>query len=131
VWHLSNGGERAAVSVGGPIRANDPDTILQAVMAGLGIAKVGEFAVYRQLAAGTLIRVLDGWEGPATRIQFVYPARRALPPKVRVFMTFIEQNMQREMPWAKIAPPDSPKRSLQSKDLKVRESAARNTKSRG
>jgi DNA-binding transcriptional LysR family regulator len=105
VWHLARGEERASVVASGPIRANDPDTILQAVTAGLGIAKVGEFAVYRQLAAGSLVRVLDGWEAAATRVQFVYPARRALPPKVQVFMTFIEHAMQREMPWAKIERP--------------------------
>ena len=49
--------------------------------------------VLSEIESGQLLPVLPGWEGPPTEIGAVYPSRRGLSPKVRVFIDFLSERL--------------------------------------
>ena len=65
--------------------ANDPGVINFAALAGLGVALLPVILIRPEVESGQLLPVLPDWEGPPTEIGAVYPSRRGLSPKVRVF----------------------------------------------
>lgn len=88
VWPLCDGGR---IRVRGSLRTNQMELRAQAAVQGLGVALVTERLVTRQLAEGLLQRVLPDQVGRTERIAMVYPDRRFLEPKVRLFVDlFVE-----------------------------------------
>ena len=89
VWRL-DGGE--AVTVDGPLTANNGDVLLAAARDGMGIAFLPSFFTGPDLCAGMLERVLPGWtREPAGGIHAVFPPGRARAPKVRAFTDFLAE----------------------------------------
>jgi DNA-binding transcriptional LysR family regulator len=89
VWRLidAQGGEHAvAVRSGGPLHANSGDVLTAAAVAGLGIVCEPDFIVEPDLAAGRLVRLLPEVRGAQSEIWAVYPSRRHLSVKVRLFV---------------------------------------------
>jgi DNA-binding transcriptional LysR family regulator len=64
-----------------------------AAIAGLGIARLPELVVRADLAQGTLVRVLPGWNSPQGIVHVVFPTRRGMLPAVRAFIDFIAAQM--------------------------------------
>jgi DNA-binding transcriptional LysR family regulator len=75
------------VPVSGRFQANDVKALLAAALNDGGVMLAPEVAVRDELAAGRLMRLLDGYEAPARPMHLVFPASRATP-KLR---TFIDQ----------------------------------------
>jgi DNA-binding transcriptional LysR family regulator len=65
-WHLSKGTEKRVLKVGNRYRANNPEAILNAALAGLGIALLPTYCCNRELADGRLVSVLKEWT-PVTK----------------------------------------------------------------
>jgi DNA-binding transcriptional LysR family regulator len=74
---------------------NDPDPILQATLGGEGIAFVPDLFIAEPLRYGQLVRVLPGWQSHAAPVSAVYPSRRGLSPKVRVFVDFLADHLEK------------------------------------
>ena len=72
---------------------NDPDPILQAALGGEGIAFVPDLFISEPLRNGQLLRVMPEWHGVAAPVSAVYPSRRGLSPKVRVFVDFLIEHL--------------------------------------
>jgi len=72
---------------------NDPDPILQATLGSEGIAFVPDLFTAEPLRNGQLVRVLPAWQGLAAPVSVVYPSRRGLSPKVRVFVDFLAEHL--------------------------------------
>ena len=88
-WMLQNAqSERAAVIVTPSIAVHDPGLILDLTRRGLGIAPVPELYAARALQQGEIVRVLPQWSRGATPVHAVYPSRRILAPKLKVFIEF-------------------------------------------
>lgn len=88
---LGDSGETISVSVSGPIEVNSPLATRAAALSGLGFAILPDFIAAPDIAAGRLIPVLDDRILPGSGIFAVYPHRRYLPAKVRVFVDFLVQ----------------------------------------
>ena len=86
---MKENGEMISVSVSGPIEANSPLTTRAAAIAGLGFAPLPDFIAAPALESGELVSVLDDWAPRGGGIFAVYPHRRYLPAKVRVFVDFL------------------------------------------
>ena len=87
LWRLVGpGGESREVAVRGPLHANSGEVLTAAAAAGLGINCEPDFMVAPLIAAGALERVLPDWSGPGSDILVVYPSRRHLSAKVRLFV---------------------------------------------
>jgi DNA-binding transcriptional LysR family regulator len=67
------------VAVSGPLTVDDVDILVRAAIDGLGLAFTLEEHVARQLAKGTLVRVLEDWCPPFAGYFLYYPSRRQQP----------------------------------------------------
>lgn len=88
---MRENGEMFSVSVSGPLEANSPLTARAAAIAGLGFAPLPDFIAEPALESGELVRVLEDWVPRGGGIYAVYPHRRYLPAKIRVFVDFLVQ----------------------------------------
>ncbi|HXF45428.1 MAG TPA: LysR family transcriptional regulator [Burkholderiaceae bacterium] len=90
LWRLTDRqGHTHEVRVSGPLHANSGDLAVAAAIRGLGIVLEPDFLVGGALAAGLLVRVLPEYEGVPADIWAVYPSRRHLSVKVRLFVDHI------------------------------------------
>jgi DNA-binding transcriptional LysR family regulator len=60
---------------------------------GQGIAYLPAFAVQRELAAGQLVSLLDAHTQARTAFWLLWPASRHLPPRLRVFIDFLVEQL--------------------------------------
>lgn len=88
-------GDTVSVAVSGPIEVNSPLTAKAAALAGLGFAIIPDFIAAAEIANGRLVTVLDEYLRPGAGIFAVYPHRRYLPAKVRVFVDYLVQWFRR------------------------------------
>jgi DNA-binding transcriptional LysR family regulator len=102
-WFFARGDERVEVAVKGSFRANDSEALLDVAAAGLGLALLPTWLAGEAVRDGRLIRVLPEWEAglaPGDRaIWGVYPPKKVLSPKVRVFLDFVEARFGRPAIW--------------------------------
>jgi len=98
-WTLHNGD--ASYEFGRPARfaSNNFGAVLQATLAGAGIALVTDFMVGKQLKDGSLVRVLPEWVTYPTEVHAVYPAREKLPPRLSLFLEHLAESLN-PAPWA-------------------------------
>jgi DNA-binding transcriptional LysR family regulator len=90
-WRLFAGNnEPIDTSVDPHMAIADPGIILDMVYQGAGIALVPGVYAASGLASGALVLVLPGVTAGTRPIHAVYPSRRLLAPKIRVFLDFVE-----------------------------------------
>lgn len=88
-WTLSRGSKTETIRVTGPLQANSSLALHQAVLQGLGIARIPMFIVGPDLAAGRLVQLLPGWRLPDQGIHALITHREHTPRKTRAFIDFI------------------------------------------
>ncbi len=86
---LDEEGQEYSVPVRGAIEVNSPEVARRAALAGLGITMAPEFSVEKELESGALISLLSDSIPSGGGIFAVYPHRRHVPGKVRVFVDFL------------------------------------------
>jgi len=79
------------VRVTGSLHANSGDALLAAALAGLGVVNEPDFMLDAALTAGRLQRLLPDHTGQGGEIWAVYPSRRHLSLKVRLFVDHVAQ----------------------------------------
>jgi len=82
-------GDERNVRIAGPIHANNGRFLEALAVEGIGIAFEPDFIVAPDVRAGRLVPLLRGFLPPPTNIHVVYPSRRHLSAKVRVFADFL------------------------------------------
>ena len=102
-WFFARDGERAEVAVTGSFRANDSEALLDAAEAGLGLALLPTWLAGASVRAGRLVHLLPAWEAslvPGDRaIWGVYPPKKILSPKVRVFLDHVQAGFGQPAIW--------------------------------
>lgn len=94
-WQFKNAeGEAITVQVDSRLEVNSPIAAREAAIAGLGFVGLPDFIAEPALASGNLVAILDDWLPPAGGIYAVYPHRRYLPAKIRVFVDYLAQWMK-------------------------------------
>ena len=74
---------------------NDDDSMLRAAVQGIGLVQHIDLCVRRQLADGSLVRVLRPWCKPFPGFFLYVPSRAQMPAKIRALMDFlVEQRLQ-------------------------------------
>jgi DNA-binding transcriptional LysR family regulator len=91
-WRLFEGGGTDGIEtpVDPHMAIADPGIILDMVRQGAGIAPVPALYAASGLSSGALVHVLPGVTAGRRPIHALYPSRRLLAPKVRVFLDFAE-----------------------------------------
>ena len=79
-WEFEKGGRELRVRVEGQLVLNGTTQVLNAALAGLGLAYVPEDLAQPHVAAGRLKRVLEDWCAPFPGYHLYYPSRRHSSP---------------------------------------------------
>ncbi|NYE59423.1 DNA-binding transcriptional LysR family regulator [Duganella sp. 1224] len=73
----------------GWISVNDAENNVLCALRGAGIVQVPRFHVEQALADGRLVALLPEWRSPEMTVSALYPYRRHLSPRVRVFVDWL------------------------------------------
>jgi DNA-binding transcriptional LysR family regulator len=93
VWHYTNAaGEQASVRPGGPLRVNNGEALMPALIAGLGIADLPEFIAGDAVASGELEVILKGWKQAEGSVHLVMPPGGPRPARVEVLADFLAKH---------------------------------------
>ncbi|TCL69608.1 LysR family transcriptional regulator [Rhizobium sp. BK251] len=84
-----------SVAVSGPIEVNSPHATLRAALSGLGVAAVPDFIARKAIEEGTLVTLFNDYLPTDRGIYAVYPHRRYLPAKVRIFVDYLHNWFRR------------------------------------
>jgi DNA-binding transcriptional LysR family regulator len=103
---FTRGRRKVKVAVRGVMTSNSGELVQGAVRAGVGLGMLPSFMAHRDIANRALEPVLVDWDLPEFRIFAVYPHRRFLSPKVRVFVEALRGQYGDGTgdPWAVSAP---------------------------
>jgi DNA-binding transcriptional LysR family regulator len=85
-WRFGPSPRGAVVRLSPRLLVDDVEAQLQAVRAGRGIARPLSYQVTDELAAGTLVRLLQDFEPEPLPVQLVTLSRSYMAPKVRAFL---------------------------------------------
>lgn len=89
-WRLEGPDGPVSVRPVAPLSTNSSEVVREALLAGLGIALRSTWDVGPDLAAGRLKIVLPTYQGSErVGVYAIYPTRRFLPAKVRLFIDFL------------------------------------------
>lgn len=94
VWEYWDGQRNCELAVAYSVRVNNVEAYRAACMAGLGIAQLPRQAVREVLASGELVEILPAYSAGALPVSLVYPNRKNLPRKLRVFMVWLSEVIQ-------------------------------------
>jgi DNA-binding transcriptional LysR family regulator len=93
-WRFTHrNGKSATVRPLGPLRVNNGDAMMPALMAGTGLAVLPEFIVREALADGRLERLLPDWSLPAGSLHWVTPPGGQRPKRVDVLGEFLAMSL--------------------------------------
>ncbi|QUM85943.1 LysR family transcriptional regulator [Moritella sp. 28] len=92
-WTFYKDSKKLKIEPKGNFIVNNSDAILEALLNGLGICQMPTFIVAEHLKSNKLISIMDEYTLPKHAIYAVYPERKHLPEKVRVFIEFMHNKL--------------------------------------
>lgn len=90
-WEFERGGTELEIEVDGPITLSEQDLMIDAALAGSGIAYVFESLAAPHLEVGRLMRVLEDWCPYYPGFFIYYPSRAQIPAALRAFIDFVKR----------------------------------------
>lgn len=94
-WDFHRDGERIELELDGPIAANDGEAYMAAGIAGLGVFQATLPDMADDLAADRVRRILADWRTDPLPIYVMYPQNRHLSAKVRAFVDWVAELVER------------------------------------
>ena len=89
VWRFTKGSKSASVRPLGPLRANNGDAMMPALLAGTGLGILPEFFVREALESKLLERLLVDWSIALGAVYWVTPPLGPLPRRVEVLGEYL------------------------------------------
>ena len=91
-WAFKHGdGEVVYLKPAGPLDCSDGQVLHDWCLAGYGIAWRSTWEVESEIAAGQLVAVLEDYAAPPNGIYAVFPQRKHLPLRVRLWIDFLKE----------------------------------------
>jgi DNA-binding transcriptional LysR family regulator len=90
-WELAQRDKSASVDVEGPMTLGNVNVMIEAALAGIGIAWVPEYQVAEHIASGRLIRALSEWSPSFPGLCLYYPANRHPPTVLRLLCQAVRE----------------------------------------
>jgi DNA-binding transcriptional LysR family regulator len=87
-WEFQIGGSPAAVPIRSRLQVDAAEAVVEAALAGAGIARLFSFHVAQAVKDGRLSLLLEEFEPPPLPVNIVYLGGGLLPLKVRAFLDF-------------------------------------------
>jgi DNA-binding transcriptional LysR family regulator len=98
-WAFNIEGAVGHMRPGGRLDCSDGQVLHDWCVAGLGIAWRSTWEVEREIKAGLLVTVLDEFNAPPNGIYAVFPQRKHLPLRVRLWIDFLKQTYGEARYW--------------------------------
>jgi DNA-binding transcriptional LysR family regulator len=93
-WRFTHkNGKSATVRPSGPLRVNNGDAMMPALIAGTGVGVLPEFIVREALTDGRLERLLPDWSLPSSSVHWVTPPGGQRPRRVDALGNFLAQSL--------------------------------------
>ncbi len=96
----AGGREVVHLKPGGPLDCSDGQVLHDWCLAGHGIAWRSTWEVEAEIEAGLLVPVLDDFAAPPNGIYAVFPQRKHLPLRVRMWLDFLKAQYARPEFWS-------------------------------
>ena len=97
-WTFARGSERIELPIQPIIVANDPQLILDAAIAGIGIARIAHFMIEPALNDGRLQLVLSDWRHVnQIDVSLLYPRRAIHDRKVKLFLDCLTRRLSNSL----------------------------------
>ena len=90
---LEKGREKIEIKNRGQIQSSQVGALKHLALIGTGIALLPEFMARKELADGSLARVLPQWHSACNPVHAVYPRQRFIPARTRAFLDFLKQGL--------------------------------------
>ncbi|WP_250527392.1 LysR family transcriptional regulator [Caballeronia sp. GAWG2-1] len=90
-WDLRKGSGETSIDVQGPLTLGNINMMVEAALAGIGIAWVPEHSIAEHLASGRLVDLLPKWSPSFAGLCLYYPANRHPPTALRLFVEAIRE----------------------------------------
>jgi DNA-binding transcriptional LysR family regulator len=98
-WAFRKGDELLHIKPSGPLDCSDGQVLHEWCLAGLGIAWRSTWEVEREIADQRLVEVLGEFAAPPNGIYAVFPQRKHLPLRVRLWIDFLKHHYARAEFW--------------------------------
>jgi DNA-binding transcriptional LysR family regulator len=98
-WAFQVDGEVIHLKPGGPLDCSDGQVLHDWCMAGYGIAWRSTWEVEKEIAAGRLVALLEAFAAPPNGIYAVFPQRKHLPLRVRLWIDFLKHHYSQAGYW--------------------------------
>jgi DNA-binding transcriptional LysR family regulator len=98
-WTFQAEGKVVTIKVSGAMECSDGAVLHEWCLDGHGLAWRSWWEVGHDIAAGRLITVLDAFAAPPIGIHAVFPQRRHLPLRVRVFLDYLKHTYSNAAYW--------------------------------
>jgi DNA-binding transcriptional LysR family regulator len=90
IWRFSNSlGEVVAVRPSGPLRANNAEVMMPALLAGLGLAVQPDFVIEAEQASGALVEAMPDWRMSDSFLHVITPPGGPRPARVEALVDFL------------------------------------------
>jgi DNA-binding transcriptional LysR family regulator len=93
------GGEVIHLKPGGPLDCSDGQVLHDWCLSGGGVAWRSTWEVESEIAAGRLVALLENYAAPPNGIYAVFPQRKHLPLRVRLWIDFLKHNYSQPEFW--------------------------------
>ncbi|MCF6114261.1 LysR family transcriptional regulator [Mesorhizobium muleiense] len=95
-WECVENGESRKLPMRGLVTVNNAESYIACCLAGLGLIQIPAYDVRHHLEAGRLSEVLRNWRAAPMPITLLYPHRRHLSRRLKVFVDWIEKLLASE-----------------------------------
>src|SRR5258705_3833682 len=95
VWRFRKGSKSASVRPSGPLRVNNGDAMMPALIAGTGLGILPEFFIREELACNRLERLLPDWAIPLWAVYWVTPPEGPLPKRIEALGEYLIEKLAR------------------------------------
>jgi DNA-binding transcriptional LysR family regulator len=88
-WEFQRGRKQVEVATSSRLMLTEVGTLLDTVLAGVGIAQIKALGIQELLASGRLVDLFPDWPDERFSLHALYPSRHLPAAKVRAFIEFV------------------------------------------
>ena len=96
VWRFAKGSKSVSVRPSGPLRVNNGDAMMPALIAGTGLGILPEFFLREAIESNQLERLLPDWSVPLGAVYWVTPPEAPLPKRVEVLGNYLIEKLAQQ-----------------------------------
>ncbi len=97
LWYFSQGKSIRKIKVSGRMQSNVADPMRIAAISGVGLVMLPRYILGNDIKKGKLQVVLESYSPPPLEIYAIYPHRKYLSVKVRLFLEFLKPWLQQKL----------------------------------